>query len=295
MVFTAAVVAWVLNALLGLPIAVGLVLGAVVSPPDAVAPMAIARRYAIPNRVLTILEGEGLVNDATALILFSFAVAAVVSGTAFSIPAAIGQFLVIVAGELRLGHFCGLGLADAAPLGAGDAVEMVMSLLTPFAAFWVPEVLGGSGVLATVTCGLFVSWNGPRFISPATRLQGFFFWDMMIYLIEGVIFLLTGLQARMIVERLQSGDWNRVIIAAVTVCGVIIAVRFLWVLAATYGSRLVWPALRREPMPKWRPVFVVAFTGIRGVVRWRRRCPFPSWQVRSPFLTAICCCWSPLR
>jgi CPA1 family monovalent cation:H+ antiporter len=282
-VFTAAMVAWVLNALLGLPIAVGLVLGAVVSPPDAVAPMAIARRYAIPNRVLTILEGEGLVNDATALILFSFAVAAVVSGTAFSIPAAIGQFLVIVAGELVWGVFVGWASLMLRRWAQETRVEMVMSLLTPFAAFWVPEVLGGSGVLATVTCGLFVSWNGPRFISPATRLQGFFFWDMMIYLIEGVIFLLTGLQARMIVERLQSGDWNRVIIAAVTVCGVIIAVRFLWVFAATYGSRLVWPALRREPMPKWRPVFVVAFTGIRGVVSLAAALSIPFMAGAEPF------------
>lgn len=266
-IFTALVVAWVLHALLAIPLAVGFVLGAVVSPPDAVAPMAIARRHAMPTRILTILEGEGLVNDATALILFSFAVAAVVSGTAFSIPTAIGQFLLIVAGEIVWGMFVGWASLVLRRWAQDTRVEMVFSLLTPFAAFWIPEVLGGSGVLATVVCGLFVSWNGPTYISPATRLQGFFVWDMVVYLIEGVIFLLTGLQARMIVERLQSGDWNRVIIASAAVCAAIIAVRFVWVFSVTYGSRFLWPALRREsPYPPWRSVFIVAFTGIRGVV-----------------------------
>ena len=88
-------------------------------------------------------------------------------------------------------------------------VEIVLAMLTPYAAFWVPESLGGSGVLAAVTAGLFVSWNGPRFISPATRLQGFFVWDLVVYLIEGVIFLLTGLQAPVIADSLGEADWLR--------------------------------------------------------------------------------------
>src|ERR1700722_1461822 len=108
-IFTAVAVAGVSHYLLGLPLAVGFVLGAVVSPPDAVAPMAIARRFALPQRVLTILEGEGLVNDATALILFSFAVGAVTMGRAFSLPAATGEFLVIVAGEIAWGLLIGWG------------------------------------------------------------------------------------------------------------------------------------------------------------------------------------------
>ncbi len=111
-VFTACVVAGVMHWLLGLPLAVGFVLGAVVSPPDAVAPMAIARRHSVPTRVLTILEGEGLVNDATALILFSFAIAAVMGGAAFSLPAAVGEFLLIVAGEIGWG--IGIGWATLA-------------------------------------------------------------------------------------------------------------------------------------------------------------------------------------
>jgi NhaP-type Na+/H+ or K+/H+ antiporter len=161
---------------------------------------AIARRFALPRRVLTILEGEGLVNDATALILFSFAVGAVTMGRTFSLPVAVGEFLVIVAGEIVWGLFIGWGALVLRRWANEPRVEMVFALLTPFAAFWIPESLGGSGVLATVVSGLYVSWNGPRFISPATRLQGFFVWDLVIYLIEGLVFLITGLQARVIAE-----------------------------------------------------------------------------------------------
>jgi CPA1 family monovalent cation:H+ antiporter len=281
---TAAAVAWMLHWLLALPLAVGFVLGAVVSPPDAVAPMAIARRHAIPSRILTILEGEGLVNDATALILFSFAVAAVMGGAAFSLASAVGSFLLIVAGEIAWGAAVGWASLRLRRWSSDTRVEMVISLLTPFAAFWIPESLGGSGVLATVTCGLFVSWNGPRYISPATRLQGFFVWDLVVYLVEGVIFLLTGLQARMIVERLHDGDWNRVLIAAVAVCLVIVAVRFIWVFAVTYLSRLLPGRLRNtEPMPPWRNVFVVAFTGIRGVVSLAAALSIPFMANDAPF------------
>ncbi|HWY65903.1 MAG TPA: cation:proton antiporter, partial [Rhizomicrobium sp.] len=173
-IFTTVAVAGVSHYLLGLPLAVGFVLGAVVSPPDAVAPMAIARRFALPQRALTVLEGEGLVNDATALILFSFAIMAVTEGKHFSLGAATAEFLMIVAGEIAWGLFIGWGALSLRRWASEPRVEMVFALLTPFAAFWVPESLGGSGVLATVIAGLYVSWNGPRFISPATRLQGFF-------------------------------------------------------------------------------------------------------------------------
>ena len=282
-VFTAVAVAFVTHGLLGLPLAVGFVLGAIVSPPDAVAPMAIARRHAVPKRILTILEGEGLVNDATALILFSFAVAAA-AGAAFSLPVALGEFFVIVTGEIGWGLIMGWVTLRLRRWVHDTRVEMVIALLTPFAAFWVPEALGGSGVLATVICGLWVSWNGPGYISPATRLQGFFVWDLVVYLIEGVIFLLTGLQARMIVDRLDPSQWGRLGIAAAAVCGVVIAVRFIWVFAVTYGSRLLVPSLRRrDPYPPWRPVFAVAFTGIRGVVSLAAALSIPLMADGAPF------------
>jgi CPA1 family monovalent cation:H+ antiporter len=281
--FTATIVAVVAHSLIGLPWAVGFVLGAVVSPPDAVAPMAIARRLALPSRILTILEGEGLVNDATALILFSFAVAAVAGGD-FSVLGAGASFLAIVAGEIGWGLLIGWGALRFRRWAREPRVEIVIALLTPFAAFWVPHMLGGSGVLATVTAGLFVSWNGPRFISPATRLQGFFVWDLVVYLIEGVIFLMTGLQARLVAETLEPSQWGRLALACASVCAAIILVRFVWVFAATYLPRLIATrTMRPGPAPPWRWTFMVAFTGIRGVVSLAAALSIPFTADGAPF------------
>jgi len=282
-VFTAACVAGLMYLLFGLPLAVGFVLGAVVSPPDAVAPMAIARRFAIPQRILTILEGEGLVNDATALILFSFAVAAVTSGLPFSFAEAALSFAAIVACELAWGLFVGWGGLVLRRWAKETRVEIVFALLTPFVAFWVPHELGGSGVLATVAAGLFVSWNGRHYISPATRLQGFFVWDLITYLIEGVIFLLTGLQARIVAETLDMGQWQTVAFASAAVVAAIILVRFVWVYAATFGMRIFPHVRRRDPMPNWRYIFVVAFTGIRGVVSLAAALSIPLMAADGPF------------
>jgi CPA1 family monovalent cation:H+ antiporter len=283
-IFTTVAVAGVAHWVLGLPLAVGFVLGAVVSPPDAVAPMAIARRFVLPQRVLTILEGEGLVNDATALILFSFAVAAVTEGQAFSPASASLTFAAIVAGELVWGLFIGWGGLLLRRWAKETRVEMVFALLTPFVAFWVPHALGGSGVLATVTAGLFVSWNGPRYISPATRLQGFFVWDLITYLIEGVIFLLTGLQARVVAEDLDLGQWQSLAIASAAVVAVLVVVRFIWVWLGTWLPRVFWPGLRaRDPMPSWRWIFMIAFTGIRGVVSLAAALSIPLMAGNGPF------------
>jgi CPA1 family monovalent cation:H+ antiporter len=282
--FTAASVAVVARYLLDLGWAVGFVLGAVVAPPDAVAPMAIAKRFPIPNRVLIILEGEGLVNDATALILFSFAVAAVVEGGQFSPTAALGSFAAIVVGELAWGMLVGWGVLVLRRMAHEPRVEIILAMLTPYAAFWVPESLGGSGVLAAVTAGLFVSWNGPRFISPATRLQGFFVWDLIVYLVEGVIFLLTGLQARVIADSLGESDWMRLGLAAVSVTGAIILVRFAWVFVGTYLPCWLWPSWRRQnPAPPWQETFVIGFTGIRGVVSLAAVLSIPLMSGPAPF------------
>jgi len=283
-IFTAIAVAGVAHYLLGLPLAVAFVLGAVVSPPDAVAPMAVMRRFVLPQRGLTVLEGEGLVNDATALILFSFAIQAVTQTRSFSLGLATGEFLLIVAGEIAWGLFIGWGTLVLRRWASDPRVEMVFSLLTPFAAFWVPESLGGSGVLATVTCGLFVSWNGPRFISPATRLQGFFVWELVVYLVESVVFLLTGLQARVVADTLDLSQWEGLALACLAVCAVLILVRFIWVYVATYLPRLMFPALaRKDPAPPWQNVFVIAFTGIRGVVSLAAALSIPLMADGAPF------------
>src|SRR6478735_4234546 len=187
-VFTACAVAAALHYLLGWQWGVAFALGAIVAPPDVVAPLAIARKLAMPRRILVILEGEGLANDATALILYRFAVAAISTGL-FSLPQATGTFAAIVAGEILFGTAIGWLSLRARHRARDPQVEITLSLITPYIAYWIPEHFGGSGVIATVACGLYVSWNGPLLISSATRLQGIFFWDLVIYLIEGFLFL----------------------------------------------------------------------------------------------------------
>ena len=264
-IFTASIVAVAVHLLLGMPWALGFVLGAVVSPPDAVAPMAIARRLAIPRQVLTILEGEGMVNDATALILFTFALGAVEMGS-FSMVDALGSFVVIVAGELIWGVTVGWLSLKLRAWSKNTEVEIILALVTPFAAFWPPHDMGGSGVLAAVAAGLFVSWNGPGMIAPATRLQGFFVWGLTNYVIEGIVFLITGLQARALFEGPDSADLHGILLAALLVIGVVVAVRFIWVFAGSYLPG-VMPKNQEESAPYfWRGTFLIAFTGIRGGV-----------------------------
>ena len=183
-VFTTAVVAAVAHAWLGLPWAVAFVLGAIISPPDVVAPLAIARRLGLPRRLLVILEGEGLANDATALILYRFAIAAVSTG-AFALGPALATFGAIFVGEIAFGLAVGWTMLRIRYAAADPRVEVTLSLVTPYIAYWVPEHLGGSGVLATVVAGLYTSWHGPMLINAATRLQGVFFWGLFTYLGRG--------------------------------------------------------------------------------------------------------------
>lgn len=263
---TATAVAAASHWLFGMNWAVAFVLGAVVSPPDPVAPMAIARHLKIPQRLLTILEGEGVVNDATALILLSFALAAVAQGSVSLGDASI-KFAAIVGGELVWGVVVGWITLRVRRWIGNPQLEIMLALLTPFVAFWPPHVLGGSGVLAALTAGLYVSWNGPRFIAPATRLQGYFVWGLIARTFEGLLFLLTGLQAKALVGGPDGPSWQRLALAAVAVNAVVIVVRFAWVFPATYVPRWLFASIRRdEPAPSWHSPFVIGFTGIRGVV-----------------------------
>jgi len=265
-IFTAFSVAAATHYLIGLPWTIGFLLGAIVAPPDAVAPLAIARRLGIPRRILVVLEGEGLANDATALILYRFALVAILSGT-FSLSKATGTFAAIVAGEILFGSAVGWLSLRARHWARDPQVEITLSLITPYIAYWVPEHFGGSGVIATVTCGLFVSWNGPLLISSATRLQGIFFWDLVIYLIEGLLFLLTGFQMRLLYEKSKAFPLDDIVAATALVSVIVIVARFAWVYPATYLPRFFNKRLRaRDPYPPWQNVFVIAFTGVRGAV-----------------------------
>jgi monovalent cation/hydrogen antiporter len=265
--FTTVLVAAACHRWLQLSWPVGFTVGAIVSPPDAVAPLAIAKRLQIPRRILTLLEGEGLANDATALVLYRFAVVAVSAGS-ISISHASALFSLIVVGEVLWGIAVGWLMLHLRHWAHDTHIEITLSVLTPFVAFWPPQHLGGSGVLATVACGLFVSWNGQRLISSATRLQGVFFWDFLVYLVEGLVFLVTGLQARAIVEGIAGYSTLDLAIAAGIVSVAVIGARFLWVFPAAHMAVLGHhkDGNAEQDSISWQRAFALAFTGIRGVV-----------------------------
>ncbi len=265
-IFTAFMVAAATHYLIGLPWNSGFLLGAIVAPPDVVAPLAIARKLGLPRRILVILEGEGLANDATALILYRFTVVAISTGL-FSFPEAGASFVAIVVGEMLFGAAIGWLSLRARHHARDPQIEITLSLITPYVAYWVPEHFGGSGVIATVACGLYMSWNGPLLISSATRLQGIFFWDLVIYLIEGLLFLLTGFQMRLLYEKSKAFPLGDILSVTALVTAVIIVARFAWVFPVTYLPRFLNKRLReRDPYPSWQTTFIIAFTGVRGAV-----------------------------
>jgi CPA1 family monovalent cation:H+ antiporter len=264
--FTTIAAAAVTHWLLGFSWAVGFVLGSIVSPPDAVAPLSIARRMQLPRRLVVILEGEGLANDASALILYRFAVAAV-SSSVFSFDKAAGMFAAIIGGEILWGIGVGWLMLRLRRWVQDPRIEIMLSIVTPFLAYWPPEHLGGSGVLATVTAGLYISWNGIKLISAATRLQGIFFWDFLIYMTEGFVFLITGLEARTLIAGIHGDSLSDQAISAAVVCAAVIMARFVWMFPATYLPRWLIPSVARaDPSPPWQWIFALAFVGVRGTV-----------------------------
>ncbi len=264
-IFTATAVAIVGHYLLGLPWVIGFLLGSIVSPPDAVAPIAFMRDLSLPRRLTTILEGESLINDATALVIFGFALSALATGS-FSIASASVKFIVVVCGETGFGILVGWAMLHLRDRASDARAEVLLALATPFIAFWPPRALGGSGVVACVAAGLWVSWNGRRLIRPATRLQGYFIWNLVTWVIEALVFLLTGLQARAVVGRLADTSWRDALVASLLVTVTVIVVRFTWVYSATYASRVLPARFRADPRPDWRMPFVVSYAGLRGVV-----------------------------
>jgi monovalent cation/hydrogen antiporter len=265
--FTTVIVGWLAHHLIpGLPFAAAFALGAIISPPDAVAATAITQQLGVPRRIVTVLEGESLVNDASALVALRFAVAALVSGT-FSVSAALIGFVIVSVGGVVLGLAAGWVSVRVQKWIDDPPVQIIISLLTPFAAYLPAERLGVSGVLAVVAAGLYVGWHSPEITDAKTRLQAYPFWEMVVYLLNGIVFILLGLQLPEVLHTLKSSSMLRVCGQAALLSLAVILIRIIWVFPATYLPRLLSPKLRqRDPYPDWRNVMIVAWTGMRGVV-----------------------------
>ncbi|PYO41927.1 MAG: Na+/H+ antiporter [Gemmatimonadetes bacterium] len=263
--FVTGVVAWVAHGVVpGLPWASAFALGAAVSPPDVAAATAFMRRLPVPRRLVTILEGESMVNDAAAIVAYRMAVAAAVTGV-FSVMQAGARFLVVGTGGIVVGLAVGWLLGAIRRHLHDPEVENTISLLSGYAAYIPAERLGVSGILAVVATGLYLGRVGPRIVAPDTRVQNAGMWDVVVFILEGLIFILTGLGLRPILEGLSGTTALQLTRGAALVSLAVIAARFVWVYAAGYSRCLVLPRLRpREPLPGWKFMTVVGWAGLRG-------------------------------
>ncbi len=262
---TVAVVAMLL--LPGLPFAAALALGAIVAPPDAVAATAVARRVGMPRKVVTILEGESLLNDATALVTLRTAAAALL-GSVTLVEVGTDFVRAVVLGVA--GGWLVAEVASAVRRRVSDPVlDTTLSLVVPYAAFLLAEEVHGSGVLAVVTAGLILGHRSPEIQSAQSRVTERIIWRTVLFVLESVVFLLIGLQLSGLVEaaRGSSTDNGTILGFVVAVVVTVVVVRIVWVYPATYVPRLLPGVRRAEPeAPPARNVALVAWAGMRGVV-----------------------------
>lgn len=253
-------------ALLPIPPAAAFALGAVVAPPDAVAATAIARRIGMPRRIVTILEGESLVNDATALVCLRAAVAALAGSV--SVGGVIGSFALSVVGGLAAGVLVAMVIGFIRNRVRDLLTDITISFLTPFVSYLIAEEIGASGVLAVVVTGLLVGHKAPVLLSARSRVLEQANWATVQFVLENSVFLLIGLQAKTIVDDLAVSDigLGRVSLVAVAVLGAVIVLRIVWVFPVTYASRLVPRVARNDPAPPWRVPALISWAGMRGVV-----------------------------
>ncbi|MGY1592157.1 Na+/H+ antiporter [Geodermatophilus sp. SYSU D00708] len=262
----------------GATLAAGMALGAAVAPPDPVAALAVGRKVGLPPRLITLIQGEGLLNDATALTLLSVAVAAAV-GDGFSTPAAVGQFVVSAAGGVAAGVVVAYGVRPLRRIRRDPLASNAVSLATPFVAYLLAESVHVSGVLAVVVAGLIIGHNNPAWASGASRLQTEAVWRLVDFLLEGVVFLLIGQQLPAVLAGLGEYDTSTIVTASLITVGVVLLLRplFLWLtehLPQSLHTRLGGedlagddgdPATTRTRL-SGREIVVLSWAGTRGVI-----------------------------
>lgn len=247
---------------------VAFLLGAIVSPTDPVAATAIAGRLGIPTRVVTIVEGESLINDATAIVAYRVALAAVVTGT-FSEIEAGASFVYGAAGGVAIGLGVGWVVAQVRERLHDPPVEATISLLTAYLAYLPAEELGLSGVVAAVTVGLYMGSQTSRLTDAAGRMQTIPVWEVLVFLLNSVLFVLIGLQLPVIIDDLRGEDiaTTQLIAYGLAVSGTVIAVRLTWTFVFAYLPHWIWKGLReRNPVQAPRNVAIIAWMGMRGAV-----------------------------
>lgn len=247
---------------------VGLVLGAAVAPTDAIAATAIARRLGLPKRIVDLLEGESLVNDASGLLALQFATALVISGTVPSITAGALRLVYLTTAGVLVGLAIGVVVQWIELRIENTHVEIALSIVTPYLAYSLAEAVEASGVLATVACGLYLGSKRSLLFSPRVRLESHSFWSTFSFLLNGIVFLLIGLQLPAILHGIRSLSAAELALSAARLSASVILLRLLWVLPAAYIGYFIRHRVLHHPekRPSLRAAFIVGWTGMRGVV-----------------------------
>jgi CPA1 family monovalent cation:H+ antiporter len=247
---------------------IGVILGAVVAPTDAVAAAAIAAQVGLPQRLIDLLDGESLVNDATGLLALEFGIGLVYGGAAPTLGAALPRFLYLVGVGIGAGAIIGLAVDRIERWIDDGPIEIAISLMVPYAAYLGAEAIHASGVLAVVTCGLILSRRSAEFFSPAVRLQVYAVWDAAVFILNGVVFVLVGLQLSGIVRGLEGTTTARLILDGAVFSALIIGLRLVWVFPGARFSYFIRHRLlhQTERRPSARELLVFGWGGMRGVV-----------------------------
>ncbi len=266
--FTSTIVAWAaVHFLPGFTWPMGFLLGAIVSPPDAVSATAILSRVNAPARMKIILEGESLVNDASALVTYRYAIAAVTSGTFIFWQAGL-EFLLVAGGGVAIGYALGRILVwvhNHVP--AEPVINIALTIVTPLIAYLLAEEVHTSGVLATVTTGLFLSRRSNKIFTHNTRIEAYAVWETMIFLLNGIVFILIGLQLNSILKGSQEFDAWQLISYGAIISAATMGARLLWIYPGTYLPRMLSKKIRKnEPAPNPKAVLAVGWAGMRGIV-----------------------------
>jgi Na+/H+ antiporter len=263
---TMVLVAWAAHELVpGLSWAEAFVLGAIVSPTDPIAATAIAQRLGLPRRLVGLIEGESLVNDGAALVAVRYAIAAVVTGS-FSLASASADFLLSVAGGIGIGLAVGFLIRQVRLRLDNPPVEITISVLSGFFAYLPAHAAGVSGVLAAVAAGIYLGWHTLELTSAQTRLQGIAVWEILFFLLNGLLFALVGLQLPVIVDALSGFSSGELVLYAAVVTAVVMGARFLFIFPGTLLARVLGRGQAASAAEPWKSATILSWSGMRGAV-----------------------------
>ena len=245
----------------------GVVLGAIIAPTDALAATSIAKRIGLPKRIVDILEGESLVNDASGLLALEFGIAMVVRGQAPTLTEGLGRLAFLVFAGLAVGLLTGWIVDRLERLIDDGPIEIAISILVPYAAYFAADRIRASGVLAVVVCGLYLSRRSSEFFSPEVRLQTWGAWDALTFILNGLVFVLIGLQLPDVLAGIHGYSLKLLLLYGALFSGLVIVLRLLWMFPGAFlANRIRTRILHQDVKLPWRSIIVVGWTGMRGVI-----------------------------